>query len=129
MPRATTAACEVLPPRAVRMPSAAIIPCTSSGLVSIRTRMTFSPCFAISSARPASKTALPYAAPGEAASPVAMISTLAAGSMRRWSSWSTCDGSTRRTASWRVISRSRAMSTAIFTAAAAVRLALRVCSM
>ena len=43
IPRATTAAWLVLPPRLVRMPSAAIIPFRSSGLVSRRTRMTFSP--------------------------------------------------------------------------------------
>ena len=43
MPRATTAAWLVLPPRLVRMPWAAIMPCKSSGLVSRRTRMTFSP--------------------------------------------------------------------------------------
>ena len=43
MPRATTAACDVLPPRAVRMPSATIMPCRSSGLVSLRTRMTCAP--------------------------------------------------------------------------------------
>ena len=44
MPRATTAACEVMPPRAVRIPCAAYMPPTSSGEVSGRTRMTFSPC-------------------------------------------------------------------------------------
>ena len=43
MPRATTAACEVLPPRLVRMPCAWKKPWMSSGLVSSRTRMTFSP--------------------------------------------------------------------------------------
>ena len=43
MPRATTAACEVLPPREVRMPCAAIMPGRSSGLVSRRTRITCSP--------------------------------------------------------------------------------------
>ena len=43
MPRATTAACEVLPPRLVRTPRAAIMPCRSSGVVSRRTRMTSSP--------------------------------------------------------------------------------------
>ena len=43
MPRATTAACEVLPPRAVRMPLAAIMPPRSSGLVSLRTSSTCSP--------------------------------------------------------------------------------------
>ena len=40
MPRATTAAWEVIPPRAVRMPWAAFMPRISSGLVSIRTRIT-----------------------------------------------------------------------------------------
>ena len=42
-PRATTAACDTRPPRAVRMPSEASIPWTSSGEVSVRTRMTRSP--------------------------------------------------------------------------------------
>ena len=43
IPRATTAACDTRPPRDVRMPSAAIIPCRSSGDVSGRTRITRSP--------------------------------------------------------------------------------------
>ncbi len=43
MPRATTAACEVMPPRAVRMPCAAFMPWMSSGEVSTRTSTTFSP--------------------------------------------------------------------------------------
>ena len=42
-PRATTAAWLTRPPRAVRIPSAASIPCTSSGDVSLRTSTTFSP--------------------------------------------------------------------------------------
>ena len=42
-PRATTAAWLTRPPRAVRMPSAASMPCTSSGEVSLRTRITCSP--------------------------------------------------------------------------------------
>ena len=46
MPRATTAAWLVMPPRAVRMPSAACMPWMSSGEVSTRTRITFSPCAA-----------------------------------------------------------------------------------
>ena len=45
MPRATTAACEVMPPRVVRMPSAACMPWMSSGVVSTRTRMTLRPFF------------------------------------------------------------------------------------
>ena len=40
MPRATTAAWLVMPPRAVTMPSAACMPWMSSGLVSSRTRIT-----------------------------------------------------------------------------------------
>ena len=40
-PRAITAAWLVMPPRAVKIPSAAIIPCTSLGLVSGRTKITF----------------------------------------------------------------------------------------
>ena len=69
MPRATTAACEVLPPREVRMPSAAIMPSRSSGLVSRRIRMTFSPDRDHLTAVYESKTALPTAAPGDAAMP------------------------------------------------------------
>ena len=42
-PRATTAAWLTSPPRAVRIPSAASIPCTSSGEVSERTSTTRSP--------------------------------------------------------------------------------------
>ncbi len=72
MPRATTAACEVLPPRLVRTPWAAIMPCRSSGFVSRRTRMTFSPWSAASTAAAEVKTTLPEAAPGEA--PIALVS-------------------------------------------------------
>ncbi len=43
MPRATTAAWLVMPPRAVRMPRAACMPWMSSGEVSSRTRITASP--------------------------------------------------------------------------------------
>ncbi len=42
-PRATTAAWLTKPPRAVRMPSEASMPCTSSGEVSLRTSTTGSP--------------------------------------------------------------------------------------
>ena len=54
-PRATTAAWLTSPPREVRMPLATIIPWTSSGLVSLRTRMTSSPFFAAASASSAVK--------------------------------------------------------------------------
>ena len=80
MPRATTAACEVMPPRAVRMPSAACMPWMSSGLVSRRTRITLRPSALARSASSASKTISPEAAPGEAGSPVAITSRLAPGS-------------------------------------------------
>ena len=40
MPGATRAAWLVMPPRAVRMPRAACMPWMSSGLVSVRTRIT-----------------------------------------------------------------------------------------
>ena len=59
MPRATTAACDVIPPRAVRMPFAAAIPLMSSGLVSSRTRMTAFPSLAHANASSALKTAWP----------------------------------------------------------------------
>ena len=73
IPRATTAAWLVLPPRLVRMPLAAIIPCRSSGFVSRRTRMTASPAAARSTALAESNTALPTAAPGEALTPVVIF--------------------------------------------------------
>ena len=70
MPRATTAACDVLPPRLVRMPCAAKKPWMSSGFVSSRTRITLVArvrprCSAVS----ASNTMLPEAAPGDAGRP------------------------------------------------------------
>ena len=46
IPRATTAACEVIPPCAVRTPRAWISPWMSSGVVSQRTSTTSSPCAA-----------------------------------------------------------------------------------
>src|SRR6266480_7451020 len=70
MPRATTAACEVMPPCAVRIPCAAIMPWMSSGEVSqpTRIRASVSPRCAAESA---SSTILPDAAPGDAFSPLA----------------------------------------------------------
>ena len=69
MPTATTAACDVRPPRAVTMPSAAYMPATSSGDVSARARITRWPPLAHSTARSASNTTCPTAAPGAAARP------------------------------------------------------------
>ena len=129
MPRATTAAWLVMPPRAVTIPRAASMPRMSSGEVSSRTRITaplVPPC---SSASAAVKTILPVAAPGEAGRPVAITSRAEVGSMVGCRSWSSEAGSTRITASSLLIRPSDARSTATFSAALAVRLPLRVCSM
>ena len=67
--RATTAACDVAPPRAVRIPCATAMPWKSSGEVSTRTRTTFSPRATHSTATSALKTARPTAAPGDAFRP------------------------------------------------------------
>ena len=128
MPRATTAACDVMPPRAVKMPLAACMPWMSSGEVSVRTRMTDWPSSARFSAVSLSNTAIPDAAPGDAGRPFKITSRLAFGSSVGCSNWSSADGSTRITASSFVISPSAAMSTAILSAAFAVRLPERVCS-
>src|SRR5262249_15631189 len=57
-PRATTAACEVMPPREVRMPAEACMPTMSSGEVSARTSST-GPEAAISAARSAVRAIFP----------------------------------------------------------------------
>ena len=92
IPRATTAAWEVMPPCAVRTPRASMIPWMSSGVVSARTRMTASPARPSSCARSASSTIRPVAAPGEALRPFAATSYSAAGSILGWSSWSSWAG-------------------------------------
>ncbi len=97
MPRATTAAWLVLPPRLVRMPWAAIMPCRSSGLVSRRTRITFSPWAASSTARAESNTALPTAAPGDALIPLAILVTSPLVSKRGNISRASSSPETRRT--------------------------------
>ncbi len=127
-PRATTAACDVFPPRAVRIPWAAYMPWTSSGLVSSRTRITSSPPSAQATAVSASRTTLPTAAPGDALTPFVSTSRSAFGSNWGCRSWSICSGVTRLTAWVRLISFSSAISTAIRTAAIGVRLPIRVWS-
>ena len=127
IPRATTAACDVMPPCAVSTPAAWISPWMSSGVVSQRTRITCSPARPRCSAVSASSTILPLAAPGEAFRPLAATSHSAVGSIIGCSSWSSCWGSMRATASSRLISASSTMSTAALTDAAAVRFAERVC--
>ncbi|MPN53426.1 hypothetical protein SDC9_201090 [bioreactor metagenome] len=131
MPRATTAAWLVMPPRTVRMPWELCIPSMSSGLVSSRTRITFLPRpthFITSSAE---NTTRPVAAPGEAGKPLPMGLVLFRILMSNWgwSSASNCLGSTVMTASSSVIMPSSTRSHAIFSAAAAVRLPLLVWSM
>ncbi|CAB4619524.1 unannotated protein [freshwater metagenome] len=54
------------------MPFATIIPCTSSGLVSARTKMTSVPPTTARSASSAVKNTCPTAAPGDAANPLAI---------------------------------------------------------
>mmetsp|Transcript_8625 Transcript_8625/g.19771 ORF Transcript_8625/g.19771 Transcript_8625/m.19771 type:complete len:218 (-) Transcript_8625:56-709(-) len=73
-PRATTAACEVIPPLAVRIPCDAHMPPTSSGDVTSRTKMSCSELRA--SASVVLKTSLPTAAPGPPASPIATTLSL-----------------------------------------------------
>ncbi len=97
MPRATTAAWLVIPPRTVRIPWAAAMPSMSSGLVSRRTRITFSPRAAHALASSAVKTIRPQAAPGEAARPLptTWAAFRAAASNCGCSRASSCLGSTR----------------------------------
>jgi hypothetical protein len=90
--------------------------------------MTLRPAARASSASSEEKTISPVAAPGEAGRPMATTSRAARGSMVGWSSWSSEAGSMRATASSRVISPSAAISTAMRSAALAVRLPARVCS-
>ena len=128
MPRATTAACEVMPPRAVRIPAASSMPFRSSGEVSMRTRIAFWPVLASSfSASSAKNTTGPVAAPGEAGSPFVMTcaEAMAFLSNTGCSSSSSFAGSQRSTAVFSSISPSRSMSMAILTIAAPVRLPLR----
>ena len=129
MPRATTAACDVMPPWTVRIPCAAIIPWMSSGVVSQRTRTTASPAPPRSAAVSASKTTPPHAAPGDAFSPFAATSSSRIRVDPRMQQLveRRRDRCARR-ASSRVISPSSTIETAAFSAAAAVRFALRVWS-
>ena len=129
--RPTTAAWDVMPPVAVRMPWATLMPWMSSGTVSIRTSMTFLPFWAQATASSAVKTTSPAAAPGEAARPLATTSAFsrALGSKIGCRSWSSAWASIFRIASAGVRMPSSTMSTAILTAATPVRLPLRVWSM
>ena len=130
IPRATTAAWDVIPPRTVRMPWAAFMPSISSGDVSRRTSTTFSPRSAHSLASSAENTILPQAAPGEAprALPIGTAFFKAAWSNCGWSNVSRLRGSIMATALFSEIMPSSTKSQAILSAAWAVRLPSRVCS-
>ena len=130
MPLATTAAWLVIPPLTVRIPCEAFIPVISSGEVSSRTRTTFSPLAFHASASSAENTILPQAAPGDAPSPLpaGVAAFSAAASNCGWRSVSRLRGSIMATASFSVLMPSSTRSHAIFKAACAVLLPLRVCN-
>ena len=130
IPRATTAAWEVLPPRPVKIPWDAFIPTISSGEVSSLTKITFSFLLAHSSASSAEKTIFPQAAPGEApnALPTGSASLRAFGSNPGWSNVSRLRGSIIATASFSVLIPSSTKSQAILIDAWAVLFPLRVWS-
>ncbi len=128
MPRATTAAWLVMPPRLVRMPWATFMPAMSSGLVSRRTSTTLRPAAATATASSALKATSPWAAPGEAGRPVPSTFSSALGSICSCSIWSRCSGSTSSRAASVSTRPSRCISAAMRIAATPVRLPLRVCS-
>ncbi len=126
IPRATTAACEVIPPLAVRIPLAMFMPSRSSGEVSILTRIDLGN-FSASSAK---NTTCPLAAPGDAASPfvISLLFSNEFSSNTGCSNSSSLLGSTLRMAVFSSIEPSLSISMAILTIAAPVRFPLRVCS-
>ena len=130
-PRQTSAAWLVMPPRAVRMPSAARMPSTSSGFVSSRTRIDLIPFAASSTAFSEVNTILPTAPPGPAGSPLVMISAFfsALGSRIGCRSSSSWFGEILVTAVALSISFSSSMSIAILSAAVPVLLPTRHWSM
>ncbi len=129
MPRATSAAWLALPPWDVRIPLAAWKPATSSASVNGLTRITSRPSCPAATASAAVNTTSPFAAPGEALTPVASTSNSAFGSKVGCSSASSELGSIVASASSLLSRRSSTASHAKRTAACAGRLALRVWSM
>ena len=128
IPRATSAACDALPPSDVRIPRAAWKPATSSASVNGRTRITSRPAAAASTASAAVNTTSPFAAPGEALTPSASTSNSAAGSNVGCSRASSPPASIVPIACAGSSSPSSTASQAKRTAACAGRLALRVWS-
>ncbi len=129
IPRATSAACDALPPSAVRMPLAAWKPATSSASVKGRTRITSRPSSPAATASCAVNTIAPLAAPGDAATPSASTSNCASRAKAGCSSASSLSASIVAIASARSSRSSSTASTANRTAAWAGRFALRVWSM
>ena len=131
IPRATTAAWDVIPPRTVKIPWEAFIPVISSGEVSRRTNTTFSPLAFQASASSAVNTTLPQAAPGDAPRPFpsGVAAFNAAASNCGCNNVSKLRGSIINTASSSVLCPSSTRSQAIFNAAGAVLLPLRHCNM
>ena len=131
IPRATTAAWDVLPPLTVRIPWAATIPSISSGVVSNLTKTTLSPLPPLPNilASSAVNTTLPAAAPGLAGSPspILFASFKDFTSNVGWSNWSKLLASILKTASSFVIIPSSTKSHAILIAAWAVLLPFLVC--
>ena len=131
IPRATTAACDVIPPRTVNIPCAATIPSISSGVVSRRTRITLSPFppFPKTLASSAVNTTLPAAAPGDAgrASPITSPAFKLSLSNVGCNNWSKDLASILKTASFSSIIPSSTKSQAMFIAAGAVLFPFLVC--
>ncbi len=128
MPRATTAACEVMPPVRVSTARAACMPWMSSGLVSARTRITDSPALPRRTASSASNTMRPLAAPGDAGSPRASRVFWRIGIDLRMEELVGELGLDPQHGSIAIDQPSPTISTATRSAASAVRFALRVCS-
>ncbi len=128
-PRVTTAAWLVIPPRLVSTAPALRMAGMSSALVSGRTRMARSPSRSASSP---SMATMPVAAPGEAFSPVpssrpsCTARTFDCSSKRGRRSCESSSAGTRSSASSRLMRPSSTMSTAVLTAAIAVRFPERV---
>ncbi len=128
-----TAAWLVVPPVAVMMPWAAIIPCRSAGLVVGRASITRRPSAARYLARSGSSTRMPLAWPGQAPVPVAnrrpapRAASTSAGANPGCCTWRTCSAVSIPAALSGAMVPSRTKSAAIRTAAPAVRLALRTC--
>ena len=120
MPRATTAACDVMPPRVVRIPTAAFMPAMSSGDVSSRTRIDrlalrrHRDGVLARSARRGRRPRRgrragpwPRSRPSLTAAAFSFVGKIGA------RSWTSCSGSTRATASSASIRPSSTMSVAI----------------